>query len=476
MNKTRIENDTLGKVEVPLDAYYGAQTQRAYNLYKVSGIKPSPIYTFSTTIIKKAAVVVNLKLKLLEKRKAEAIIKACNEICSGKLTDQFLVDPFQAGAGTSHNMNVNEVIANRANEILGAALGSYKFIHPNDDVNMSQSTNDVIPTAIRITALILLSKLFPQITRLIESFNRKSDKFAKVIKSGRTHLQDALPITLGQEFAAYAAALKKDKKRIVKSMKNLFFIGIGATAIGTGINTPPQYSKEMVTQLQKFTGLNLIISQNLVESTQNTADFLELSGSLRTLSQTLIKIGNDLRFLTSGPKTGLNEINLPTVQPGSSIMPGKINPSIVEMLTMICFQIIGLDLAILMSSQAGQLELNVMTPLIANNLFTQIQLLTNGISIFNQKCVKGITANIDKCNFWFQNSSGVAAVLNPYIGYEKAAELVKESLRLNISIKKLAVRKKYLTETEAVKIFSPENLTKPNILVRSKINKHVRPT
>ncbi len=431
--------------------YYGRQTKRALDNFPISGLKSHQVYINSIVIIKKAAAIINSRLNLLDKKKAEAIITACDEILTGKFSDQFIVDVYQAGAGTSLNMNINEVVANRAN------------VHPNDHVNMSQSTNDVIPTAIRISSLLILPKLLKQLKNLTKSLEEKSIQFEKTIKSGRTHLQDALPITLGQEFGAYAKAITNDYERIEKSAKNLQKIGIGGTAVGTGINTHPKYHNLMISELKRLTKLPLRSAGNLFESMQNTADFLDLSGSLRTLSQTLIRTGNDLRLLSSGPNTGFAEITLPEVQAGSSIMPGKINPSIVEMLTMVCFQVIGYDQAILLASMSGQLELNIMLPLIAYNLLEQIKILTNSIEAFNNKCVMGITANRQMCQFWFERSSGIAAILNPYLGYDTVTKLVKESLKKNMSLKKLIIEKKLLDIKIINKIFQISSLTKPNL-------------
>ena len=454
MKKFRIEKDALGKINVPKDAYYGIETQRAINNFPISGQIPYQEYTFALVLIKKAAAKVNYELKLLDKKLSQTIIAACNEILSGKFSDQFVVDPYQAGAGTSQHMNINEVIANRANEILGAKLGIYRFIDPHDHVNMSQSTNDVIPTAIRLSALKLIPLLISNLKGLINAFSDKEQKFSKLIKTGRTHLQDALPVTLGQEFSGYKTAILNDLNRIDQAKVSLLRIGIGGTAVGTGINTHPRYKAMMIKELSSLTAFHLISPDNLFESMQNTADFLHLSAALRTLAQTLIRIGNDLRLLSSGPSGGIAEIKLPPVQEGSSIMPGKINPSIVEMLTMVCFQVIGLDQTILLSSMSGQLELNIFLPLIAHNILTQIKLLTNAIEVFTKKCVVGIEANDNMCKKWFEKSTGVAAVLNPKLGYRKTAELVKKSLAKGIPIRNLVRNKK---------IFSPSSLTTPNI-------------
>lgn len=461
MADTRIEHDTLGDIHVPQKAYYGAQTARAIDNFPISGLKPNPDYIRATVIVKKAAAIVNQRLGQLPLNKKEALIKACDEILSGKLSDQFVVDPFQAGAGTSHNMNTNEVIANRANEILGASLGSYRFIHPNDDVNMSQSTNDIIPTIIRLTVLMTTPKLQKNLYSLQISFSKKSEEFAGILKSGRTHIQDALPVTLGQEFSAYALALENDLNRIEKVKQNLLKLGIGGTGVGTGINSHKDYHKQMIDELSRLNGIKLRSNKNLFESMQNTADLLDFSSSLRILAQTIIRIGNDLRLLSSGPRSGLAEIFLPKVQPGSSIMPGKVNPSIIEMMTMVSYHVIGLDQAILLASQAGQLELNVMLPLIAHDLFEQIKLLTNAINIFRTKCIDGIRADREMCKFWFERSSGIAAILNRYLGYEKTAKLVKFALDHNISIKQAALNQKLLPPEKIKEIFRVENLTRP---------------
>jgi fumarate hydratase, class II len=463
MPKYRIEKDSLGEVKVLVNAYYGAQTQRAVENFPISGLLPYPEYVRSVVIIKKVAAIVNNKLNLLSDKKARVIIKACEEILSRKFVDQFIVDPYQAGAGTSHNMNVNEVVANRANEILGAPLGSYKFIHPNDDVNMSQSTNDVIPAAMRISVLLMQPQLLKTVNELINTLNIKSKEFNHIVKAGRTHLQDALPVTLGQEFAAFRDMLTDERQRLTFATENLLKIGIGGTAVGTGINTNPNFHLLMITQLKNQTKLSLISCGNLFVPTQSANDFLAFSGVLRNLAVTLIKIGKDLRVLSSGPRTGLSEIHLPAVQPGSSIMPGKVNPSVTEMLIMVCFQVIGLDQSISIACQQAELELQVMTPLIIHNILTQIKLLTKGIDIFTQKCIRGTVADEEMCKFWLSRSVGSAAVLNPIIGYDKTAALVKESLDKNIPLKELAVKNKYLSKNQADKLFSLIVLTKPNL-------------
>jgi len=463
MKNKRIEKDTLGKVLLPENAYYGAQSRRAKENFPFDHPKQHLEYIYATVIIKKAAARVNNSLGLLDKEKAHAITSACDEILNGGFNQEFIVSPYQAGAGTSHNMNVNEVIANRSNEILGAPLGTYKYIHPNDHVNMSQSTNDVIPAAIRIASLTLLPKLLANIKNLEKAFSDKGKEFADIVKAGRTHLRDALPVTLGQEFTAYQTAIARDRQRINEAQKFLRVLGIGGTAVGTGINTHPKYHALMISELKQLTKLSLISSRNLFEPMQNMADFLNLSGTLRILAQTLVRIGNDLRLLSSGPGTGINEINLPKVQPGSSIMPGKVNPSIIEMLTMVCYQVIGYDQTIFLSSISGQLELNVMLPLIAYDLLEQIKLLTKAIAIFEKKCLRGITANHQMCRWWFEKGVGLGAVLNPLIGYEKAAAVVGQASKMHQSIRNLAVKKRYLTKKQENLLFSRKNLTRPNI-------------
>lgn len=447
----------IEKMKIKPFVYYGKETVNALNNFPISGLKPDFNYVKSVVIIKKAAAVINYQLGLLNNSKSKAIIKVCDEILNGNLVNQFVVDPYQAGAGTSHNMNVNEVVGNRASEISGLK------IHPNDDVNLSQSTNDVIPAAIRLTVQMLMPNFLINLKETQKLFSAKSKEFNRIIKSGRTHLQDALPVTLGQEFASYAKTIENDIERIITAERKLRKIGIGGTGVGTGINTHHKYHNLMIKELTRLTGLNLKSSGNLLESANNTADFLEISGSLRILSQSLIRIGNDLRLLSSGPLAGLAEINLPKVQAGSSIMPGKVNPSIIEMLTMVCFQVIGFDQAIILSSINGQLELNVWMPLISYNLTQQLKLLTNAIKIFNRKCLQEITVNKEMCKVWFERSFGVAAVLNPYLGYDLVADLVSEALLKNKSLKSLIMEKKLLPEKKIDEIFSFENLTKPNL-------------
>jgi fumarate hydratase class II len=455
MQDFRVEHDSIGDIKVPKNAYWSAQTQRAIENFSISGLTSPLSFIYAIVQIKKAAAEVHKEMGQVQESDALAIIQAADEILVGKFSDQFVVDVYQAGAGTSVHMNVNEVIARRANELLQT-----KHIHPNDHVNMSQSTNDVIPTALRISILSQLSPLLTAITHLIEALKTKESEFVDIIKSGRTHLQDAMPVTLGQEFGAYAKAMLNDMARIENVTALLYRVGIGGSAVGSGVNTHPDYHQQMITQLARQTTLPLISSGNLFESMQNTTDFLDVSSSLRCLAQNLIRISNDLRLMSSGPQTGLAEIQLPAVQPGSSIMPGKINPSMLEMLTMVCFQVIGFDQAILLACQAGQLELNVMLPLIAYDLHEQIRLMTNAINACTEKCIKGIKADETMCRKWFEEGMGAAAILNPIIGYDKTADIVKEATEKYQSIKSVAVSKKYLTEEKAEMLFSIKSLTK----------------
>ena len=437
---TRIERDSLGDVHVPADALYGAQTQRATQNFQVSGLKPRQAFIWSMATIKRAAAEVNRDLGLLDSERAEVIIQAAQEVIDGKWNNQFVVDPIQAGAGTSHNMNTNEVIANRATQILSGGLGEYR-VHPNDHVNMAQSTNDTIPTAIRLGALWRLDELLDTLQALVDAFNAKSAEFDDIVKSGRTHLQDAVPVRLGQEFGAYARAVERDAQRIREAAEGLRRLGIGGTAVGSGLNAHPEYHARMVKKLSELTGLTLYESDNLFESMQSMADAAHFSGSLRTLALTLIRIANDLRLLASGPSTGLDEIRLPAVQPGSSIMPGKVNPVLAEMLDMAMFYVVGLDTTVAMASQAGQLELNVMMPIIAHSLFESMQIIIGSVHAFTEYAVKGLTANREKAEGWLAKNAIVVTALNPVIGYAQGAALVKEALKKDMAIRDLAIEK-----------------------------------
>lgn len=461
--EVRIERDSLGELPVPAEAYYGVQTARAVRNFPISGLRPYPAFIWSMALIKRAAAEVNAELGLLDREKARAIMQAAEEVMAGKWHDQFVVDPFQAGAGTSHNMNTNEVIANRATEILGGKKGQY-LVHPNDQVNMAQSTNDTIPTAIRLGCLWRLDELLAAIDRLAEALWDKAREFDDVVKSGRTHLQDAVPIRLGQEFSGYARAVERDRERIARAAEGLRRLGIGGTAVGTGLNAHPEYHKRMVQKLSELSGLRLYESDNLFESMQSMSDPVDFSASLRTLAQTLTRIANDFRLLASGPATGLDEIRLPPVQPGSSIMPGKVNPVMAEMLNMVCFQVMGNDLTVMLAGQAGQLELNVMMPIIAYNLFQSMDILIGGINAFTEKCVRGIVANREKAEGWLAKNAILVTALNPVIGYLKGAEVAKEAMARNVPIKQVVLERGLLTEEEIDRILDVRRMTEGGIL------------
>ncbi|MCC6260749.1 MAG: aspartate ammonia-lyase [Anaerolineales bacterium] len=447
----RVEKDSLGEMQVPAGAFYGAQTQRAVENFPISGLKPWRAFIWSIALVKRSAALVNFELGLFNAREAdgkkfsakqlaEAIAQAGEEVMQGKWDEQFVVEPFQAGAGTSHNMNANEVMANRATQILGGELGKY-YVHPNDHVNMAQSTNDTIPTAIRLGALWRLDELLGALQNLQTALEAKAKEFDHIVKSGRTHLQDAVPVRLGQEFSAYAKAVERDVERIKRSAEGLRRLGIGGTAVGSGLNAHPEYHKRMVKKISELSGLQLTESDNLFESMQSMADAADFSASLRTLALTLIRIANDFRLLASGPSTGLDEIRLPAVQPGSSIMPGKVNPVMAEMLDQAMFHVVGCDTTVALAAQAGQLELNVMMPILGHNLFEMMQVIIGSVNAFTERAVKGLTANQEKAEGWLAKNTIVVTALNPVIGYSQGAALVKEALALNASIKELALEK-----------------------------------
>jgi len=447
----RKEKDSLGEVLVPASALFGAQTQRAVDNFPISGLRPWRAFIWSVAAVKRAAALVNNDLGLFNdrdvdgkhftaKQVAESVAQAAQEAMDGKWDDQFVVDPFQAGAGTSHNMNANEVIANRATQILGGELGKY-YVHPNDHVNMAQSTNDVIPTAIRLGALWRLDELLAALKNLQSALEDKSQEFDDIVKSGRTHLQDAVPVRLGQEFGAYAKAVERDAERVRRAAEGLSRLGIGGTAVGSGLNAHPEYHARMVKKLSGLTGLQLVESDNLFESMQSMADAADFSASMRTLALTLIRVANDFRLLSSGPSTGLDEIRLPAVQPGSSIMPGKVNPVLAEMLDQAMFHVIGCDTTVALAAQAGQLELNVMMPILAHNLFEMMQVMIGAVTAFTERAVRGVTANREKAEGWLAKNAIIVTALNPVIGYAQGAALVKEALAKNASIRELAVEK-----------------------------------
>jgi fumarate hydratase class II len=448
MSATRIERDPLGELPVPADALYGVQTERARQNFPISGLAPQPVFVDAVVWIKKAAALTHRETGRLDATLADAIVRAADEVLGGQHRDQFVVDPYQAGAGTSHNMNANEVLANRANELLGGKRGSYTPVHPNDHVNMAQSTNDVIPTAIRLGALALVQGLLPVLDRLSQALTAKGAAFDEVLKSGRTHLQDATPIRLGQEFAAYGHTVQRNRERIARAAEDLRDLGIGGTAVGTGLNAEAAYPGLMVKHLRAMTGLELREGADRVQLMQSMGDATALSGALRTYAVDLGKIASDIRLLASGPRTGLAEIRLPAVQPGSSIMPGKVNPSIAEMVNMVCFQAIGNDVTIAAAAEAGQLELNVMMPLIAQNLFLTIAILTSSSRVLTERCVDGITADQAMCAYWLDRSPALVTALAPKIGYAEAARLAKEAVERNLSVRALLLEKGVLKGKE----------------------------
>ncbi|MCJ2163424.1 MULTISPECIES: aspartate ammonia-lyase [unclassified Pseudodesulfovibrio] len=461
--KTRTEHDFLGEKTLAAETYYGVQTLRAVENFKITD---NPISSCTEMIValgyvKKAAALTNLELGILPADIAKAICGACNEIIAGKLHDQFVVDCIQGGAGTSTNMNANEVIANRALEILGKTKGEYEFCHPNNHVNCSQSTNDVYPTAFRIALYNKLERLIRAINEVQSGFANKGAEFADVLKMGRTQLQDAVPMTLGQEFSAYATTLGEDICRLQDARKLLLEINIGATAIGTSINAPSEYPRLAVSNLRNLTGLDLVISPNLIEATWDTGAYMQLSGVLKRVAVKLSKICNDLRLLSSGPRTGINEINLPKMQPGSSIMPGKVNPVIPEMVNQVAFDIIGKDMTITMASEAGQLQLNVMEPIIAHSLFQGIEHLARACFILRKRCIDGITANREHCRKLVENSVGIITALNPIIGYENSASVAKEALETGGSVYDLIIKRKLMDKEKLDRILSAENMMHP---------------
>jgi len=456
--QTRKEIDPLGEREIPKDAYYGIQTLRATENFPVSGIKaPLPFIT-AYVLVKKAAAIANAQVGYLQPKIAEAIIQACDEVLSGKLLDQFVVDVFQAGAGTSFNMNVNEVLANRALEILGKKKGDYKTVSPNDHVNMGQSTNDTFPTALHVSVLMALQPLLSALDALAEAFEELAKKNAHVLKSGRTHLQDAVPVTIGQEFGAYGSAVANACVELRKRQENLYYPALGGTATGTGANTHPDYKKLAIAELAKLTGFPLKPAGNNFEALQSHRAMQSVSSGLKELALELIRIANDLRLLASGPTTGLNEITLPPVQPGSSIMPGKVNPVMAECLDMVAFQVVGNDAAVSLAVQAGQLDLNVMTPVIMYNMLFSIKILSNYLPVFTEKCVRGITVDEKRCEQYLEKNPSLATLLAPKIGYLEAAKIAKQAQAENRTVKEVAIEKGLLTLEELEKIFSRKNL------------------
>jgi aspartate ammonia-lyase len=461
--ETRTERDPLGTLEVPVDALYGVQTERAVQNFPISGLRPLPAFVDSVVRIKRAAAVTHKETGRLEPRLADAIVMAADEVLAGRHRDQFVVDVYQAGAGTSHNMNVNEVLANRANELLGAPRGAYAPVHPNDHVNMAQSTNDVIPTAIRLAALAELGPLTDALSALRQALAAKGHAFDHIVKAGRTHLQDAMPIRLGQEFAAWAGTLERGIRRLGDAAGYLRDLGIGGSAVGTGVNVEPEYPALIVSELRVMTGLDLRVGTDRVQLMQSMGDVAAFSAALRTLAVELSKIASDLRLLASGPRTGLNELVLPAVQPGSSIMPGKVNPSVAEMVNQVCFQVVGNDTTVAVAAEHGQLELNVMMPVIAHNVLFSMRILANAARVLDERCVRGIEANEEQCAYWLERSAALATALAPRIGYAKAAELAKQSVKSGELIRELAAKNKILPPDELATVMDLRKMTEIGI-------------
>ena len=467
---SRMEHDSIGALNVPAEAYYGVQSMRAATNFQITHRPLHPVLIDSIVMVKKAAAITNEKSGKLDQQIAQAIIKACDEILDGNLRDQFIVDAIQGGAGTSANMNANEVIANRAIEILGGTKGDYSIVHPNDHVNMSQSTNDVIPTAGKITVLKLLPQTIKELEKLEKAMEEKEAEFDDILKMGRTQLQDAVPMRLGQSFGAFVHVLKRDIKRLKNVMDEMKVLNIGATAIGTAINVDPYYLANISYELSKVAGISLKQAEDLIDATQNLDGFVSVSRVLKTCAVDISKISNDLSLMSSGPRTGLSEINLPARQNGSSIMPGKINPVIPEVVSQVAYLIIGHDYTITMAAEAGQLELNAFEPVLFHHLFESIDTLKEAAATLTKHCITGITANKGQCEEYIEKSVGISTALCPYIGYAKSAEIAKKSLKTGISVKELVLEEGLLKEEELKEILKPEKMTQP---MREKVMKAV---
>ncbi len=463
MTEFRIERDFLGEKEVPQEVYYGIQTIRAKENFPITGYPPHPELIKAVGYVKKAAAMANRDVGVLPKKLANAIIQAADEVIDGKFNDQFIVDAIQGGAGTSFNMNANEVIANRAIELLGGKKGDYTMVSPNTHVNMAQSTNDAFPTSIHIASLYLAKRLTTSLSKLLQALEEKEKEFDDVLKMGRTHLQDAVPIRLGQEFGAYRRVLQRDLKRIERALKELYSINMGATAVGTGLNAKPEYIDKVAEYLRELTKLPLKKAEDFVDATQNTDAYTELSSALKVHAINLSKIANDLRLMSSGPRTGLNEINLPARQPGSSIMPGKVNPVMCEVMNQISFQVIGNDQTISLASEAGQFELNVMEPVLVFNLLQSLSILANGLDVFRELAIKGITANVARSRELVENSVGIITAINPHVGYEQAARIAKEAIDTGRSVREICLERGILTKEELDEILDPKEMTNPGI-------------
>lgn len=460
MSSPRLEKDSMGERSLPSDVYYGIQTLRATENFQISNLKPLPTYVDACVLIKKATAIVNGELGCIPADFSAAIVQAADEVLAGQWRDQFVVDVYQAGAGTSHHMNVNEVLANRGLELLGKEKGQYQLLSPNDHVNYGQSTNDVIPTAIRVGALLALQRTFyPALSAAIEVLEAKAVEFQAIIRSGRTHLQDAVPVRLGENFRAWATILRDHLRRVETAAQDLHALGLGGSATGTGLNTHPDYAHRVATVLGELIQQPLKKAPHLMAAMQSMAPFVAVSGSLRNLAQDVAKISHDLRLLDSGPKTGFKEIQLPPVQPGSSIMPGKYNPVMAEMTSMVCFQVMGYDTAITFAAQAGQLELNVMMPLIAYNLIHSIEILGNTLQCLTDRCLQGITAQTDRCQAYAEGSLALVTALNTHIGYLNAAAVAKESLETGRSIREIVLAKGFLTEEALAEVLDLDSMS-----------------
>src|SRR5690625_776819 len=459
----RVEEDLLGKKEVPVSAYYGIQTVRAKENFNITGYTINTEIINAIALVKKAAAIANMEVERLDRTIGNAIVKAADEIIEGKFHDQFIVDPIQGGAGTSVNMNANEVIANRALEYLGKQKGDYDVIHPNVHVNMAQSTNDAFPTAIHISTVKFIEKLMKTLRQLETAFYEKGKEFDDVIKMGRTHLQDAVPIRLGQEFKAYGRVLSRDIKRISNSKAALLEVNLGATAVGTGLNADPQYIKRVVEIINELTGIPFKNAEDLVDGTQNTDAYTEVSAALKICMVNMSKVANDLRLMSSGPRTGFAEIYLPARQPGSSIMPGKVNPVICEAVNQVAFQVIGNDHTISMASEAGQFELNVMEPVLVYNLHQSLRIMDRVLRAFSEFCIEGIEANIERCRAYVDQSVGIITALNPHIGYKAATEVAKEAIKTGTSVRDIILREKILSKAALDQILDAHEMTRPGI-------------
>lgn len=465
MKKTdyRVEKDSIGVKDIPEEVYYGVQTLRAAENFHITGLNMHPEIINSLAYIKKASAITNCEVGILEKKKAQAIVQACDEIIEGKFHEDFIVDPIQGGAGTSLNMNANEVIANRAIEILGGKKGDYTIVNPNDDVNCGQSTNDVIPTAGKMTSLHLLQNLKKQLLRLYDALNEKAKEFNHVIKMGRTQMQDAVPIRLGQEFKAYSVAIMRDIHRMDKAMDEMRTLNMGGTAIGTGINADENYLRRIVPNLSEISGMEFIQAFDLIDATQNLDSFVAVSGAVKACAVTLSKMSNDLRLMSSGPRAGFGEINLPAKQNGSSIMPGKVNPVIPEVVNQVAFNIIGNDMTITMAAEAGQLELNAFEPIIFYCMFQSIDTLGYAVETLVDNCIVGITANEERCRQLVENSVGIITAICPHVGYEKTADIAKKAINSNESVRSLILKENIMDEEELSRILDPIHMTEPGI-------------